>query len=192
MNRLSDTKKRILKEAERFFQRRGYNGFSYKDIASLLGVKNAAIHYHFPSKADLAVAMIERYRDILRKVSTDFKENGGDPREQLEAYFDFVCDSLKEGEMICPVGIVGTDFYTIPEPAQREAELLVHELLEWLTHVLNVGREDGTFRFGGRSEDRAISIKACLQGAAQLGRIMGPETLDCAINEIRRDVGISV
>ncbi|XLM19461.1 TetR/AcrR family transcriptional regulator, partial [Chromobacterium piscinae] len=58
----TDTRKRILDLAEELLLTRGFNGFSYQHISSELGVRNAAIHYHFPKKNDLGVALIQRYR----------------------------------------------------------------------------------------------------------------------------------
>ena len=52
---------RILDIAERLAQTRGFNGFSYADIAEELAVTKASLHYHFRSKADLGQALIVRY-----------------------------------------------------------------------------------------------------------------------------------
>lgn len=191
MSKTIDTKERILNEAERLLQCRGYNGFSYKDIAGPLGIRNAAIHYHFPAKADLGVAVIDRYRDLLHQWSKDFMAHGGDALQQLEGYFEFVRNALNQYEMVCPIGIMGTDYHTIPDRMRDRAIKLVEEILTWLTRILEVGLEDGTFSFKGRPEDRAVAIKATLQGAAQLARILSPEILERAINEIRRDIGLS-
>lgn len=54
------TKKQILDIAENLLRDRGYNGFSYKDISSSLGIRNASVHYHYPTKTDLGVAIIRR------------------------------------------------------------------------------------------------------------------------------------
>ena len=47
-----DTAQRILDIAERLVQTRGFNGFSYADIAGALAVTKASLHYHFPTKAE--------------------------------------------------------------------------------------------------------------------------------------------
>ena len=59
-----DTREEILNTAESLWQHRGYNAFSYHHIAVQLGIRNAAIHYHFPGKEDLGVELIRRYRDL--------------------------------------------------------------------------------------------------------------------------------
>ena len=80
MARLSDTRERIIDKAADLLMRHGYNGFSYRDISTHLGVKNAAVHYHFPSKADLGMALVEEYQRILREQTSEFMAYGGPAR----------------------------------------------------------------------------------------------------------------
>ena len=89
MQTVSDTKSAILERAMTLLQTRGFDGFSYKDISEPMGVKNAAIHYHYPSKTDLALAMIEHYQGILRKNTAGFMAYGGSALEQLEGLMCF-------------------------------------------------------------------------------------------------------
>jgi AcrR family transcriptional regulator len=52
------TAARILDVAERLVQTRGFNGFSYADVAGELGVTKASLHYRFPGKAERGEALI--------------------------------------------------------------------------------------------------------------------------------------
>lgn len=185
-----DTKNQILKRADKLLLERGFNGFSYKDISTPMGIKNAAIHYHFATKEDLGVALFDRYRDVLRERTTDFMTRGGHPLNQLESYFQFTLESFGERGEICPMGIMASDFNTMPPRMKRQAQLLVEEMLSWLTRVLERGRDEGFYRFPGPPRDKAIAVKGCLQGAAQLARIAGMEVLEDAIQQIRRDLFI--
>ena len=58
---------RILDVAERLVQTRGYNGFSYADISAQLRIRNASVHYHFPTKTDLGKRLVSRYRQGFRR-----------------------------------------------------------------------------------------------------------------------------
>jgi len=53
------TSQQILDIAQRLVQTRGFNAFSYADIASELKVSKASLHYHFASKANEAEALCE-------------------------------------------------------------------------------------------------------------------------------------
>ncbi|MEL7519278.1 MAG: TetR/AcrR family transcriptional regulator, partial [Pseudomonadota bacterium] len=48
-------------------RRFGYGGFSYADLARDAGIKKASIHHHFPAKADLGLAVLERYAQRLKE-----------------------------------------------------------------------------------------------------------------------------
>ena len=185
-----DTKNLILNEAEALFRGKGFNGFSYADIARPLGIRNAAVHYHFATKADLGVALIERYRELLRTSTDQFMHEGGDARTQLEGYFRFMLAEHAQGDVICPIGIMAADYHTVPEAMRERGRLLAEETLTWLTRVLEVGREQGAFRFVGPAADKAVCIKATTQGAGQLSRLSGKPMLQRAINQIRRDLGV--
>jgi AcrR family transcriptional regulator len=57
-----DTKSKILDLGETLLLKKGFNGFSYADIAASLRIKNSSIHYHFPGKCDLGLGVIQRAR----------------------------------------------------------------------------------------------------------------------------------
>src|ERR1700689_5234 len=76
----------ILDVAEQLAQTRGYNGFSYADIASQLGVTKASLHYHFPSKAELGRALIERYRVVFGAALEEIDQHAKGPHQKLQQY----------------------------------------------------------------------------------------------------------
>src|ERR1700723_2046302 len=82
----TDAATAILDAAERLAQTRGYNGFSYADIATQLGVTKASLHYHFPSKAELGRALIERYRGVFAAALDAIDQQTTDPHEKLKQY----------------------------------------------------------------------------------------------------------
>lgn len=51
-------KARILDATERLFQARGYHATSMHDVMKAAGVSGGALHHHFPTKKDLALAVI--------------------------------------------------------------------------------------------------------------------------------------
>ena len=61
------TKDRILDTAERLFAARGYRGTSITRLAREAEVNQAAVNYHFGSKAGLMEKVIERRADPLNR-----------------------------------------------------------------------------------------------------------------------------
>ncbi len=191
MARISDTREQIMDRAAQLLMSRGYNGFSYRDISSHLGVKNAAVHYHFPVKADLAVALVEEYRQLLRSRTSEFVAYGGSALEQIEGFFAITANQCHLGRSICPIGAFSIDYSELPEEVHKVTSSFLDETLKWLTQVLEVGREQNEFRFSGDSRPRAISIIASLQGVRQMARINGIELLNDVVAQIRQDLGIN-
>lgn len=169
-----DTPCEILDAAEELLQRRGYNSFSYHHIAVQLGVRNAAIHYHFPSKEDLGIALVKRYQQRFRQW-TEKTDRIDSAWERLQAYFQTYIDFLQAGCKCCPGGVLGTEFHAIPEVMREESRALMRDNYEWLIRTLEQGRSQGTLRFSGRADDKAVEIGAALQGGLQIARLTSPE-----------------
>jgi AcrR family transcriptional regulator len=187
---MSDTRERILDTAESLARSRGFNGFSYRDVAQPLGIRNAAIHYHFPTKADLGVALVRRYRDLLHRQTGPFMTQGGDPVPQLEGLIALYRRDAR-AESMCPVASVAADFFTLPEPMRQEAQTLAREMIVWMTRVMEVGRETNALRYEGAPQEKALEVLSALNGATQLARLTGLETLDTAAAQLRRDLGMA-
>jgi TetR/AcrR family transcriptional regulator, transcriptional repressor for nem operon len=182
-----DTKREILNLAEELIQDRGFNGFSYQDIASRLGVKNAAIHYHFRSKADLGTAVVERYRRRFRRWSAGLDTARLGPWPRLEAFFD-IYRSFVPHARVCPNGMLQAEFHSIPPEVQEATRGLVADFHAWLVALLTAGRAEGVFDFKGDPADQAAVIGAAVQGAIQMARASGPELFEAVLVQLRRQL----
>jgi len=192
MVRLSDTREQIMDRAGQLLMSRGFNGFSYRDISSHLGVKNAAVHYHFPAKTDLAMALIDEFRQILRSQTAEFMAYGGSARQQLDGLFAFTAKQCHLGRCICPFGAFSIDYNDLPEDIRVATQGFMDETIKWLSKVMEVGRKDGDFTFSGDARAKAMTILSSLQGARQMARICGIELLDDVVGQIKQDLDINI
>jgi len=190
MVRLNDTREQIMERAAHLLTSRGFNGFSYRDISGHLGVKNAAIHYHFPAKKDLAIALVDEYRKVLRSRTSEFMAYGGSALTQLEGFFAFTTKQCHLGRCICPFGAFSVDFGDLPEDLRKATEKFMDETIMWFSRVMEVGRDEGEFSFTGEARAKALTIIAALQGARQLARIHDIQLLDDVVGQIRLDLGL--
>jgi TetR/AcrR family transcriptional repressor of nem operon len=167
-----DTASRILDVAERLVQVRGFNGFSYADVASELDVTKASLHYHFPGKAELGEALIARYGARFAQALEDIDSEGGDALAKLQAYAAIYADVLRDRRM-CLCGMLAAEYDTLPAP-MREAIVGFFDANEaWLTGVLEQGREEGALRLDGSASDAAQTIVSGLEGALLIARPYG-------------------
>ena len=168
----SDTSARILDSAERLVQSRGFNGFSYADVAAELGVTKASLHYHFAGKAELGRALVERYAARFAAALEEIDAAGGDAPAKLDAYTRIYGDVLRDKRM-CLCGMLAADYETLPEP-MREAVIRFFDHNErWLTAVLEQGHADGSIALDGPASEAAQALVSGLEGAMLVARPYG-------------------
>jgi TetR/AcrR family transcriptional repressor of nem operon len=166
------TATRILDIAERLVQTRGFNGFSYADVASELGVTKASIHYHFPGKAELGEALIVRYTQRFGEALAAIEADVPDARARLDAYAGLYADVLR-GQRMCLCGMLAAEHDTLPDPIREAVVAFFDASEEWLARVLEQGREEGRLAFSGPPAEAARSIVGGLEGAMLVARPYG-------------------
>ncbi len=179
-----DTKKQILDIAENLLLDRGYNGFSYKDIAGALNIKTASIHYHFPKKTDLGVAIIQRAKRRFEKWALLMEKEDFRYSKKLNEYCLIFKRFVERDQQICLGGALETDFKTLPPAMQKETRIFTSTMHQWLEKILAEGRNKGEFKFSGIPRDLAFLISSGLQGAIQNVRVATPSCFDSAVKEI--------
>ena len=182
------TDTQILDVAERLVQTRGYNAFSYADIANELELTKAALHYHFAGKAQLGEALIHRYADRFRTALDALDASGEGAASKLDGYVRLYADVFRD-DRFCLCGMLAAEFPTLP-PAMRDQVLGFFDVNEtWLASVLAQGRDDGTFRFDGSPGELARTIIGGLEGAMLLARPYGDiARFEAAASHLVRDL----
>lgn len=158
----------ILDVAEKMARSGGYSGFSFRDLAREVGIKSASVHYHFPTKEDLGVAMTRRYNER-------FIEALGDPRgagpvdEKIACYINAFRTSMIEDRLMCLCGLFGAEVTSLPGGVAVETRVFFEKNRDWLMAVLV---DDKRFADPEAREHAALSLIAKLQGAMIMARTM--------------------
>jgi TetR/AcrR family transcriptional regulator, transcriptional repressor for nem operon len=163
------TAERILDVAERLVQLRGFNGFSYADIASELGITKASLHYHFASKAELGRALIVRYAERFADALAHIDRELPDARAKLDAYAGLYADVLR-GNRMCLCGILAAEYETLPKPMRAAVIAFFDDNQLWLEGVLAQGAGDDQLTFAGSRQEVAQGILGTLEGAMLVAR----------------------
>ncbi|MBV8712394.1 MAG: TetR/AcrR family transcriptional regulator [Solirubrobacterales bacterium] len=168
----SGTAERMLDIAERLVQIRGFSNFSYADIATELGITKASLHYHYPGKAELGLALITRYAERFNQALDEIDRDLPDARSRLEAYVDLYAGVLRN-ERMCMCGILAAEYQTLPDAMRASVIRFFDENQTWLAKLLEDGRADGTLNYVGHAEDVAQGILSTLEGAMLVARPYG-------------------
>ena len=162
----------ILDVAERLVQIRGFNAFSYADIAAELKMSKAALHYHFVGKAELGAELINRYTMRFDAALAGVEARLPDAPARLAVYSDLYLAVLLEQKM-CLCGMLATDFETLPDSMRAGVVAFFDKNEEWLSRVLKDGSEEGTLEFEESPSEIAWMIISCLQGAMLIAKPYG-------------------
>ena len=172
-----DTATRILDVAERLVQVRGFNGFSYADVAAELEITKASLHYHFAGKAELGEALIERYAARFSEALTQIETSPIDAPAKLDAYAKLYADVLRAKRM-CLCGMLAAEYRTLPKPMQNAVIRFFDENEAWLEAVLVQGQEEGTLAVRGIAErSGADDRQRARRRHARLASVRGPDTI---------------
>ncbi|MEU7145977.1 TetR/AcrR family transcriptional regulator [Nocardia sp. NPDC046473] len=164
------TRSHILDAAERMVQSRGFNGFSYADIAAVLAISKPALHYHFPSKAELGLALVQRYEQRFFEALATVSDE--DAPARLEYYASLYAGVLREQRM-CLCGMLAAEYRTLSEPMQQSVVHFFERNEAWLSEVLTQGQREHTLAFTGSAREKAHMIISCLEGALLVARLYG-------------------
>ncbi|MEM9071385.1 MAG: TetR/AcrR family transcriptional regulator [Myxococcota bacterium] len=169
MKEYTKTQTSILDIAQELSQTRGFNGFSYRDIADRIGIRTASIHHHFRTKSDLGTAMTERYRETFQQA---VRRLDGDPKKLLEGFAELFLNTLQAGRM-CLCGTLAVEYETLPASMQTEVRAFFLDNERWLTEVFRRAKEDGRFSKDKSAEELATAFLSALEGAMMSARALG-------------------
>ncbi len=162
----------ILDIAERLVQTRGFNAFSYADVAGELGITKPALHYHFAGKAELGQALLARYTTRFSDALEAIDAVGADAASRLDAYAGLYAQVLAQDRM-CLCGMLAADYQTLPEPMRQAVIRFFDHNETWLASVIDEGRDEGTLLADGGSREVAQMIIDTLEGAMLVARTYG-------------------
>ncbi|MGZ2406938.1 TetR/AcrR family transcriptional repressor of nem operon [Rhizobium ruizarguesonis] len=165
-----DTRETILKAARSMVQAHGYNALSFRELAKEVGVKSASVHYHFPTKGDLGVALARRYTDDLVAYLETLSASSKDEQRWSKYYTDVFREPLINDNRMCLVGIMAAEHSDLPAEVRKEVDRFTDANVDWLAHVLSVRTRETDKQ---ALQQRAMAIFAAIEGAQLLARSKG-------------------
>lgn len=170
----SATADHILDTAENLIQTRGYNAFSYQDIAGALGIRRASIHYHFPSKTALGIAVIERYASRFAGALSAIADNpSASSMDMLDFYLEPYFRFAGTPDKVCLCGALAGEVMALPPELHDRVDQFFRSQQTWLGQILQRGALRGEFTLAAAPEKIGRLIFNALQGALLVKRATG-------------------
>ena len=160
-----DTKTALMDFAEHAARARGFDGFSYADMAEAVGMRKASVHYHFPTKADLSVALMDRYYTDLEQACTQINATHETGAEQLKALIAVYRLALNHGKTLCLCVSFTASRESLPVEVTLKIGAFRKMMVTWIQAVFELGRLDGTIENARSAPQEALPTLAQLEGA---------------------------
>jgi TetR/AcrR family transcriptional regulator, transcriptional repressor for nem operon len=161
----------IVHTAHQLLELRGYNAWSYADIAATVGLRKASIHYHFPAKHDLVQHVVAQYRITAQALLAQIDQHSNDPRHKLGQYAEVTGSDGHTMPRLSLCALLAAETSTLPEGVRAEVEVFCNEQARWLQRVFEAGVVTGVLRGQQTAEVEAHLFFATLQGAVLLARV---------------------
>ncbi|KWV58348.1 transcriptional regulator [Bradyrhizobium macuxiense] len=182
----SSSREAILAAARLTAQARGYGGLNFRDLADDVGIKAASIYHHFPSKADLGVAVARRYwEDTAAELETMLAETP-DPVRCLRRYPDVFRKALENNNRMCLCSVMSAEYDDLPDAVKREVQRFADVNVAWLSKLLSAAGLVSS----RKSEQRARAIFAAVAGAQLMARSRSDISLYDSLIEGYRAAGL--
>lgn len=183
------TQQKLIDSARRLIQMRGYNGFSYADVAEEVRVRKASIHHHFPAKSDLARAVVEQSRALIVEQTAALAAGDFDPEAQLRMYTGYWEKCIADASApFCVAGMLASELPTLPDDLGNAVRAHFVDLSNWLEIVLTRGAQMGCYELQGSARQEAESFMAMVYGAMLTARVYGDPKVfaDIVANGLKR------
>lgn len=162
------TREQLLSHAQLLIRQRGYNGFSYRDLAEQVGVKTASIHYYFPCKDDLLIESINDYAAeearLMQGIDASLPAS-----ERLNRYAALFYSTPVD--QVCLCGMLAADFASLSDRAREAVQSFYRTHERWLSKVVAEGQRDGSLEWTGDPEAAGRYLFAAFQGALMSSRL---------------------
>ncbi len=170
------TSAQIIDIAQEYIQKVGFHAFSYRDIAERVGIRTASIHYHFPTKADLAKAIVERVRAVTDTAVAEIDAKGGSASERLRRFCGLFLQTWGEGDRLCPMCMLAMGQDAIPDDVQAGVREFWRGGELWVAQTVRDGQATGEFIGDLRPEAVGRTFVAALEGGMVAARAFSDRT----------------
>jgi TetR/AcrR family transcriptional regulator, transcriptional repressor for nem operon len=162
----------------------GYNGFSYADIADVVGIRKASIHHHFRTKVELVTTLVRQYRAEAAAGLAELERQCADPMDQLRGYAGYWAACIGDPETsYCVCALLATQIPVLPPEVALEVREYFRELSAWLAGVMDRGASQGVMALSRDPHAEAETFMATVHGAMLSARAYGDPAAFAAVVE---------
>lgn len=193
----ANTRERIKSVAAELYVMRGHDGFSFGDIAGVIGTTRANIHHHFGNKRQLmqelvediasnAEARIERY---WMAGDYAFSKRLSMQLDDLRRYYERFNKTRQDRNVWSPLSRLRHDLPVLGTEAVRALERVNHKYDSCLRHAVSHAIESGELRSDTSVDDVVRILRVTLLSCPPMTQDSGSfDEIDLLFDALERTI----
>ncbi|GAB3441865.1 TetR/AcrR family transcriptional regulator [Actinophytocola sediminis] len=177
-----ETRDRIVRSAAKLFLTRSYRSVGIADLCTAADVRKGSFYHFFPSKTDLAKAVVDLHAgELLRRLDATAT---GDPAARLLAVADAIGEihdafQRRFGRVVgCPFGNLAAELSTTDDELRAHVAGVFATWAATLATMCHDAAAHGALRAGVDPDQLAHMILAQIQGLILLAKVTDAPAAD--------------
>lgn len=177
MNKGETTREKILQEANDLILQKGFRATSLEDVLDASGVKKGTLYYHFASKEDMGLVVLNRsIKNFFSELDAILLKTS--PMKSINDFFKYALNHHREKKFTGGC-LFGNTALEMSDVNRQYAECVNHLFIEWIKRleaVIRAGQEKGEFRADIPSFTLSQTIVSTIEGGIMLSRLRKEES----------------
>ncbi len=165
---MADKREQIERVATQAIKHEGIRSVSFRTLAEEVGVKSSSVHYHFPTKDDLAEAVIRSYSDAFGEALRNISRQDTDLVHTIDEFTGLFAEVLNNDD-ICLCGMMAAEVASLKAPARAALKDFFTTSERWLEELFAAHRDELTSALSPR--ELARIFMSGLEGATLIERV---------------------
>ena len=166
----TETVTKILNYAQKLIIERGLNAFSYRDISEEVGIQTASIHYHFPTKDDLCLAVTQRFTKNFTDQLASLANSTESGIKRINSYGKILLNAFDDGKGFCLCVSLATDEASLSDDTSKVVKDFFTDSKVWVKQAIKDGQAQGEIVASLNAEKTATAIVSLFEGGLVVAR----------------------
>ena len=165
---MADKRGEIEKVATQAIKREGFRSMSFRTLADEVGVKSSSVHYHFPTKEDLAEAVIRSYTQAFGDALKAIDHSESSLVGKIDAFNELFAAVVAHDD-ICLCGMMAAEVSSLNDSARAALKDFFRTSEGWLENVFEAHASELDSPLSAKELARVFL--AGLEGATLIDRV---------------------
>ena len=163
---MAQTREQIAAAATQAIQKAGVHSVSFRTLAEAIGVKSSSVHYHFPTKQDLTLSLVQQYSNEFAGKLEALERTDADLEQRMQQFID-IFENVLARDDLCLCGMLAAELTELDDATVAALRAFFRLTEQWLEQQL-------------ASSERSLTIPAPALARVVLAGLEGAILLDRA------------